>query len=156
MTNVERTERAMGRYSDDVWRVCLLRCTQRSDAEDAFQDTFLKHLNREEPFEDDEHERAWLLRVAINVCNDQHKRAYRADGELPQIAASPAVEGPGSRTADVMDAMRTLPCDQRTALYLTGVMGYSAEEVARMLGSTTGTVYSWVSRARAKLKEALA
>jgi RNA polymerase sigma factor (sigma-70 family) len=156
MTNAERTERALGRYADDVWRICLLRCAQKSDAEDAFQDTFLKHLKRAEPFADDGHERAWLLRVAINTCNDQHKRAHRDDEELPAFVAAPGGDGPGTRMADVIEAMRALPCDQRTALYLTAVAGYSAEETARMLDSTSGTVYSWVSRARAKLKEALA
>lgn len=156
MTNAERTEQALGRYADDVWRICVLRCAQKSDAEDAFQDTFIKHLKRDQPFADAGHERAWLLRVAINTCNDQHKQAHRSDCELPPVAAAPDGDEPGSRTSEVLDAMRLLPVDQRTALYLTAVAGYSAEEAARMLDSTTGTVYSWVSRARAKLKEALA
>lgn len=51
--------------------------------------------------------------------------------------------------------MSKLPADQRNALYLNAVQGYTAEEVAQMMGSTAGTVYSWVSRARMHLKELL-
>lgn len=145
----------MGRYADMVWHICLLHAAQRADAQDAFQDTFLKHLSRGKPFESDEHEKAWLIRVAINTCNDQHKRAHRSDEELPEGLRSATPDQPGGPLSDVLDAMSKLPADQRQALYLNAVQGYTAEEVARMMGSTAGTVYSWVSRARAKLKELL-
>lgn len=145
----------MGRYADMVWHICLLHASQRSDAQDAFQNTFLKHLTHEKPFESDEHEKAWLIRVAINTCNDQHKRSHRNDDELPEGLQSATLDQPGGELSDVLDAMAKLPRDQRDALYLNAVQGYTAEEIARLMGSTTGTVYSWISRARARLKEAL-
>lgn len=155
MTTPEQTEAAMGRHADAVWHVCLLRCARTSDAEDAFQDTFLKYLKRTEPFADEEHERAWLIRVALNTCADQYKRAYRNDGALPDTLHADGAFEPGGAMGDVLDALMRLPVDQRTALYLTAVQGYSADEVAQTMEVATGTVYSWVSRARAKLKEAL-
>lgn len=145
----------MGRYADMVWHICLLRTSQPCDAQDAFQDTFMKHLGHQGAFESADHEKAWLIRVAINTCNDQHKKAHRNDIELPVSLAAVESQQPGNELSQVIDAMQLLPIDQRTALYLNAVQGYSADEVAKAMGSTPGTVYSWVSRARTQLKEAL-
>lgn len=145
----------MGRYADMVWHICLLHTSQRADAQDAFQNTFLKHLSHEKLFESDEHEKAWLIRVAINTCNDQHKRSHRNDEELSEGLQSIAFDQPGGALSDVLDAMARLPRDQREALYLSAVQGYTAEEIARLMGSAAGTVYSWISRARTRLKEVL-
>lgn len=115
----------------------------------------MKHLGHQGAFESADHEKAWLIRVAINTCNDQHKKAHRNDIELPVSLAAVESQQPGNELSQVIDAMQLLPIDQRTALYLNAVQGYSADEVAKAMGSTPGTVYSWVSRARTQLKEAL-
>ncbi len=155
MSVSERTERALDRYADMIWHICLMRTQQPSDAQDAFQDTFVKHLTYSKPFDDANHEKAWLIRVAINTCNDQHKRAYQSDTELTDVIRVSTLDQPGNELSEVLDAMMSLSTDQRTALYLSAVQGYSASEIADYMNTATGTVYSWISRAREQLKEAL-
>ena len=74
MRDAADIERAMGAHADAVWRACLVYLPA-SDAEDVFQETFLKYALHDEPFRDDAHARAWLLRVAINGCKDALRAA---------------------------------------------------------------------------------
>ena len=68
----------MTEHGDAVWRVCLMRLGSRADAQDAFQETFLKFATHDDvAFQSAEHERAWLLRVASNHCVDMMRsRSY--------------------------------------------------------------------------------
>ena len=61
----------MERHADTVWRVCMLHFSERQDAQDAFQNTFLKYaLADSARFENEEHRKAWLIRTASNACKD--------------------------------------------------------------------------------------
>lgn len=73
MRDARDIERAMDAYGDIVWRACLAYVTPH-DAEDAFQDTFVKYARRDEEFRDEEHKKAWLVRVAVNGCKDRCAR----------------------------------------------------------------------------------
>lgn len=151
-----------------VWRACVLHFKATPDAEDAFQETFLKYALHEGSFNDDEHKKAWLLRVAMNTCNDMLRRRHRSDESFEAIeqgegAASvselrsedPSVQ-PGSSLGYVIDAINNLGDPPRTAVYLVLYEEYSAKEVADMLDVPLNTVYSWVSRGKRLLREALA
>lgn len=156
------TELAMKRHADPVWHVCFLHFGKTADAQDAFQETFLKLLAYEGEFSDEEHEKAWLIRVAANVCKDMLKRADRKrtvahdEVDLSAFSSNDPLDTPGSALSEVMAAMMQLPREQRTALYLCSVQGFTADEVACVMGCSSNTVYSWVSRARSRLKEVLA
>ena len=119
---------AVQRYSDTVFRAAMHNCSCTADAEDVVQDVFEKLLNYSGRFESEEHLKAWLLRVAIN------------------LPAPDAFED-----GSVLDAVRSLPENYRNAIYLHYYEGYTAAEVGRMLGAPTNTVLSWLRRARAQL-----
>lgn len=153
----------MERHGDTVWRVCLLSLRHEADAQDAFQDTFMRYaLADATAFEGDEHRKAWLIRVATNACRDMLRRASRhtnvgLDVGLDQlVAASDPEEQPGSAVHEVIDAMRALDDPPRTPLYLALYEGYTAPEIAALVDAPVNTVYSWISRGRKQLKEALA
>lgn len=153
----------MERHGDTVWRVCLLSLRHEADAQDAFQDTFMRYaLADATAFEGDEHRKAWLIRVATNACRDMLRRASRRtsvglDEGLDQlVAASDPEEQPGSAVHEVIDAMRALDDPPRTPLYLALYEGYTAPEIAALVDAPVNTVYSWISRGRKQLKEALA
>lgn len=157
MPDTRNTEEAVRRYADMVWHICVLQLRNRADADDAFQNTFLRYLEKAPAFNDPEHEKAWIARVAINICKDHLKSAHRKDGELPDehgLLDSEGFEQPGSRLYEVFDLLKDLPDNHKLAIYLTAVHGYTADEVARIMDATPNTVYSWVSRARQQLKEA--
>ncbi|WP_347264363.1 RNA polymerase sigma factor [Adlercreutzia faecimuris] len=156
-------EQAMERHGDTVWRVCLLSLRHEADAQDAFQDTFMRYaLADATAFEGDEHRKAWLIRVATNACRDMLRRASRRtnvglDEGLDQlVAASDPEEQPGSAVHEVIDAMRALDDPPRTPLYLALYEGYTAPEIAALVDAPVNTVYSWISRGRKQLKEVLA
>lgn len=70
MRSEQEVNRAIERYSDTVRRLCMVYLKSDSDTEDIFQTVFLKYLLRSVPFENDEHEKAWFIRVTINACKD--------------------------------------------------------------------------------------
>ena len=160
MRDDETIERAISEHGDVVWRVCRMRLGQRADAQDAFQETFLAYATHDEvPFADANHERAWLIRVATNACIDllrspTHTMA-NLDDAFVEIPTDEPADDPGSALWEVSDALATLPAEQRQALYLTVGEGYPATEVAEMMGAPANTVYSWVARAKQKLREVL-
>ena len=77
MRDEREVNRALEEYADMIRRVCFYHLKNRADSEDVFQEVFLKYMLHEEPFSDKDHERAWLLRVAINACKDYLKSFFR-------------------------------------------------------------------------------
>ena len=155
-------EEAMARHADAVWRVCVLHFSERQDAQDAFQNTFLKYsLADKARFNDDEHRKAWLLRTAANACKDiwratSRRTARQAGAEnLAVVEADDPSMQPGSFQSEVVDAMRGLDDPPRTPLYLSLCEGYIAPEIAEMLSAPVNTVYTWISRGKATLRELL-
>lgn len=155
-------EQAIETHGDTVWRVCVLHFNQGSDAQDAFQDTFLKYSLDTTTFKDEEHRKAWLIRVATNVCKDMHKAAHRKNlpleeesiGSAPQPQTTIGI--PGSGLQDVLEAMWELADPPRTPVYLALYEGYTAPEISQMLDAPLNTVYSWIARGKQQLKEVLA
>ena len=84
-------ENAMRSYGDAVWRACLVYLDP-CDAEDVFQDAFLKYALHDDAFNDERHAKAWLLRVAINACKDVLKAARRRTASLDELGSEGAFE----------------------------------------------------------------
>lgn len=153
-------ERAMAEHGDAVWRVCLMRLGSRADAQDAFQETFLKFATHDDvAFQSAEHERAWLLRVASNHCVDMLRSRSYATESLDELGEQSVplelAQDPQASLWEVGEALNRLPGDQRQALYLTVCEGYCANEVAKMMGVPVNAVYSWVARGKKQLRGAL-
>lgn len=143
---------ALDKYANMVRRICFLHLRQREDVEDVFQDVFLKYLLRDKPFDSDEHEKAWLLRVAINQCRDVTKSFWhnRID---PLEANMLSVMPPESQY--LLAEVLKLPPAERNAVYLHYYEGYSVPEIARVQNLNANTVYSHIHRARKRLKKRL-
>ena len=148
-------------YSDTVLRVCTLYFHGRPEREDALQDTFLKYAQSSTEFESDEHKKAWLIRVATNVCKDVLKRAESKTALLGEIdeTAQPSWQAPGDeaggRAERLAEALQHIDEKYRVALYLKYYEGYSAVEIAQMQEIPENTVYTYLARGREKLKEVL-
>ena len=154
MRSEQEVVRAVEQYADTVRRICMLHLKNAADSEDVFQDVFLKYALHTAPFESPEHERAWLLRVAINACKDVRRSFFRSrtvplDTLLDQPAALPDAH------REVLEAVLALPEKYRTAIYLHYYEGYAAPEIGKLLGRNVNTIYTWLTRARQMLKEQL-
>lgn len=160
MRSNDDIEEAMKAHGDSVWRTCLLRMGSRADAQDMLQETFLTYATHDNVvFSSDEHRKAWLLRVATNRCIDVLRaRAPLADHDETVFDTLESVElseQPEAALWEVAEALDQLPGEQREALYLTACEGYSAVEVSTMMDTPVNTIYSWVARAKNRLREAL-
>lgn len=140
------------RHVKTVWNVCITLLRRPADAEDAVQETFVRLLRSNPEFESEEHEKAWLIRTAQNVCKNDLARARRRDVPL-ENAADAAHSAP--EIDETLAALRTLPEQYRVALYLHYYEGYSAVELAGLLRRPASSIRSDLRRGRERLRALL-
>ena len=144
-------ETVLDKYGNDLYRICLITLKNQADAEDALQDTLVRYLQKAPRFETEEHQKAWLIRVAVNICRDMlRKRRYHQD-ELDKI---PVPETDEQQRA-ALDALLTLPEQFRIPMTLHYVEGYSVAELAKLLSLTQSAVKMRLSKGRTLLREAV-
>ena len=154
MRNLAEADRAIELYADMIRRICFLHLKNYHDVEDVFQEVFLKYLLHNKKFENNAHEKAWLIRVAINCCKDLVKSFSRKRvSSIEQVSAE--LFYPQDESRGVLDAVLQLPEKYKQVIYLFYYEGYSAVEIAKILNKRENTIYTWLSRAKSKLKEAL-
>lgn len=154
MRSEEEANRAIRLYADTVRRICMVHLKNYSDTEDIFQTVFLKYILHSEPFESEEHEKAWIIRVAVNACKDLLKNVFRSR----TVPLETLVETPQAqelRHTELLEAVLSLPAKYKDVVYLYYYEGYSAEEISRILKKNVNTVYTLLTRARKILKKEL-
>lgn len=143
-------EQAIGEYGHRVQSLAFVYLKNKFDAEDAAQDVFLTYLKKAPKFLSAQKEKAWLMQVTVNRCKSLLRAKYREDLPLTEdISYLP----PGE--SEVLQAVLNLEEKYRLPIHLHYYEGYSLEEIASLLHVRPGTVGSWLSRGREKLKEAL-
>ena len=154
MRSEEDASRAIDQYADTVRRICMVHLKNYDDTEDIFQTVFLKYVLHSAPFDSEEHEKAWIIRVTINACKDFLKNVFRRRTvPLDQIIEKPQ-EMPEDHS-DILEAFLALPEKYKDPIYLHYYEGYTAEEIGQILGKNTNTVYTLLTRARKMLKTRL-
>lgn len=145
---------AVETYADMVQRVCFYYLKNHADTEDVFQKVFCKYMMYEKAFRDEEHEKAWILRVAINACKDHLKSFFHRNTVSLDMVREMEAEVPEDHR-EVLEAVLSLPPKYKDPVYLHYYEGYSAAEIGKILGRKENTVYSLLSRGRGILKEKL-
>ena len=148
------------RHVKTVYRLCYSYLGSAADAEDATQSVFMKLVDTPRTFENEEHEKAWLLRVAANHCKDVLKSAARTrnvalvdEGQSAALQiADPAAQAAQS---DVLQAVLALPEAYKDCVYLHYYEGYKTDEIAQMTESNPSTVRNRLADARKMLKDTL-
>lgn len=149
MRSEQEVNRAVEQYADTVRRICLVHLKNYADTEDIFQTVFVKYLLHTAPFASPEHERAWIIRVTINACKDLLRSVFRRRTlSLEEVAEQPA---PADEYRAVLQAVQALPAAYRDVVYLHYYEGYTAPEIAGILGKNVNTVYTRLTRARGML-----
>ncbi len=114
----------------------------------------MKYILHDDPFESEEHEKAWIIRVTINACKDVFKSFFRRNVcSLEEIETEPFYIQEENRF--LLDSVLKLPDHYKNVIYLFYYEGYSAVEIAKILNKRENTIYTWLSRAKSKLKEEL-
>jgi RNA polymerase sigma-70 factor (ECF subfamily) len=157
------------RHRDRLWAVALRTTGNPEEASDALQDALISAYRRADSFRGDSAVTTWLHRIVVNASLDRLRRkSVRAWVPLPEDGegqamvddsrlADPRAAAESSETvAEVRAALDTLPPDQRAAIVLVDLEGWSVEEAAKALDCPIGTVKSRCFRGRAKLAERLA
>jgi len=156
-------------YQGQVYSVCLRMLGSPQPAEDATQETFIAAFRAVSRFRRGSL-RAWLFRIAANVCYDELRRR-RSRPQVP-LEAPAGDERPAAEPASpdepleeravrqelarcLEGGLASLPADQRLAVILRDVQGLAYEEVAEATGASLGTVKSRISRGRAALRDFL-
>ena len=154
MRSEQETIRAIERYSDTVQRLCMVHLKNDADTEDIFQTVFLKYVLSSVSFENDEHEKAWFIRVTINACKDLLKSFFRSHTvSLDNVMGQSAELPPDYR--DVWEAVFSLPQKYRDVVYLHYFEDYTAPQISRILGKNVNTIYTLLTRSKQMLKEKL-
>ena len=135
---------------DTVYRICFSFMKNRHDTEDMVQETFLRLISSGVGFVSEEHEKAWLIVTASNLCKDTLKKWWRKTEDISD--PSLGLQQPPFEINSVLEAILELPKDQKTAVYMYYYEGYSTADIARYLGCPHATVRSRLSRARKTLK----
>ena len=145
-------QRVYETYANMLYRLSLSMLRSSDDAEDAVQNAFCRYLDRAPAFRDDEHEKAWLLRVTINQCKDlMRRRKIRA--WLPIEALTDV--GVREKSTPALDAVYALPDKYRSVIILYHLEEMRVEEIAEALSLTPSAVKMRLSRGREMLREAL-
>lgn len=148
----EKITETLEKYSDMVRRICFLYLKNSADVDDIFQEVFLKLLQRKAPFDSDEHEKAWLIRVTINKCKDVFKNFWHRNID-PIENAELIFEDNADK--ELMQVVLSLPKKYKDVIYLYYYEGYSVPEMSKLLDKKENTIYSHLHRAKALIKEKL-
>lgn len=138
------------RHIDTVYSVCFMYMKNKQDAEDAVNSTFLKLLEKQKRFESEEHEKAWLIRVAMNICKNTVTHWSRSTVDISSLPLeSEQVHN------NVLRQVLALPDNLKVPVYLHYYGGYSSKEIGKLLGIADSSVRSRLIKAREILKKEL-
>lgn len=151
----------VARHRDRMWAVALRTMRHREEAADALQEAYISAFRRAETFRGGSKVTTWLHRVVVNACLDRIRRnKVRRAEPLPENPDRAMIMASASQTdhvevqerrSSVAAALNELNADQRAALVLVDMEGYSVQEAAEILGCAVGTVKSRCHRGRTRL-----
>lgn len=148
----QRAEMILNTYGNSILRYAYSYLHNISDAEEVLQDTLFQFLKTAPVFENRQHEKAWLLRVAANLSKNRIEyNALRRTDELNDELIAEQKED----LSFVWAAVKSLPIKYREVIHLFYYEGYSTKQIAEILKMNETTVRSHLHRGRSKLKELL-
>ena len=143
-------EEVVRNYAQAVAGVCMMQLQNHADAEDCFQNTFVKLLTKNPSLRDENHLKNWLLRVAVNECHNLRKKNSRV------VSIETMTDEPSYyQSEDELDlswALMKLKPDYREILYLHYCERYKVDEIAEIVGRKPNTVKVMLKRGREMLK----
>jgi RNA polymerase sigma-70 factor (ECF subfamily) len=134
-----------------VYRLCFQYMKNVQDAEDATADTFCNILSKGKKFDSLEHEKAFLIRTAINICKNKLKHWTRKNVDI-EVQTELRTD---FEIDDTLKLVMELPEKYKSVIYLYYYEEYSTPEIAKILSKPESTVRNYLSEARKLLKEVI-
>lgn len=142
-------EEAVKAYSGTLFRLSLAMLGSREDAEDATSEAFLKYIALKKDFDSEEHKKAWLIRVTINICKNmlrfKRKRQYVTMDEIADLAKE-------NEDTGVLADLLLIPEKYKTVLLLYYAEGYKTHEIAKMLNISESAARKRLQYGRDRLR----
>lgn len=145
-------------YSPMIYRIAYSAVQNRADAEDITQNVFLKYITANKSFNDEEHRKAWLIRVAVNCSKDLVKSAYYKRRSCPESLPDTGqtdVYFKEEKSENLKKALQQLPEKYRVPIHLFYYEEMSVSQISRVTGIKEPTIKSQLSRGREMLKNIL-
>lgn len=139
-------------YSTMIFRIAFLHLGNTFDAEDVTQNVFVKLLSHGFSFNDEEHEKAWLIRVTQNESKNILRKASNKNHEQLKEEMIVSGERKYEKALDIHNKIRLLPPNYKTAIYLYYFEDYSVKDIARILKTSVSSVKMRLLRGRELLK----
>ncbi|MCL2677865.1 MAG: RNA polymerase sigma factor [Clostridiales bacterium] len=155
--SLQRTDKEIAelyqRHVKTVYRVCFAYMKNRDDADDMVHDTFVKLIRQGCAFAHEEHEKAWLIRTASNLCKDNLRHWWRKREKFEDCAALPGKDS--FEITETFQVIMGLPERYKTVIYMYYYEGYSGQEIAQALSKPLSTIYNHLHEAKTILRNKL-
>ena len=145
----------LDKYGDMVLRIAYTYLKNRADAEDIVQDGFLRIIDKKPSFNNENHEKSWLIRATINMCKNKVNMFWNKNKCSIDDVQEFAVSDKYNTDTSVFQAVMALGEKYRVVVYMYYYEGYSTPEIANVIGKSETTIRSLLHRARNKLKDML-
>ncbi len=150
----EQIQELIRQYQNNLYAVAFSICKNSEDAEDVVQETFIQYYTTKNEFENEQHIRAWLIRVAINKAKNVNHSFWRKHKvPLEEYMETLTFETPESR--NLFETVMKLPEKYRTAIHLFYYEDYAVKEIAGILKISESNVKARLSRGRKLLGQSL-
>jgi len=144
------------RYSNMIFKICILNLKNIADAEDVTQEVFLKLMSQtNKEFVDADHEKCWIIRVTINLCKDKLKSFWnknRNNIEDYQDLYSENLFEVDYHDLEILQKIIKLPLKYKKVIHLYYYEGYSVKEISEILNCGESTIKMRMKRGREILK----
>ena len=150
MPSKDDVRAAVEEHGDALYRLCLIMLKNHADAEDAVQETYITYMKKAPVFSGYEHEKAWLISVAVNKCRDMFRYRKRHFTESEEALSTVVQE---EESSHILDALMSLPEKYRLVLTLHYISGYKVNEIANMIGKSDSAVKMRLQKGRKLLEE---
>lgn len=144
-------EEKIEKYSATVFRCAYSFVKNRHDAEDLMQEVFMKYLTKTPSFVDENHEKAWFIRVTINMSKNYLRSFwFKNREELPEDFTG---NNEGESNSEIWSAIYELPEKYRVTIIMHYIEGYSIKEISQILKKKPSTIGTWLERGKKRLKQ---
>lgn len=144
-------EQTVQQYTNTIYKIALSFTKNRETAEDIMQNVFVSYITTDYTFCDNEHKKAWIIRVTINECKKYFRRLkYQLKKDEIKIIES---EDPGIDHHDMYYAVMELPQKYRVVIHLYYYEQLTVKEISEILHKKENTIMSLLHRARHQLKK---
>lgn len=151
-TNEEIAE-IYDRHVNTVYRICFTYLKNSADTEDVVQNTFVKLMKYDKTFQSIEHEKAWLIVTATNLCKDFLRHWWRKRNSVENYDKE--IYSQAFETDETITAVMELPDKYKTAIYLYYYEGYTSVEISALLKKTQSTIRNYLHEGRNILRQKL-